>query len=52
MNMLHWMNKARRVRQQRIELRDLSQDALRDIGVDRQQALREANRWPWDVGWK
>lgn len=24
--------------------------ALRDIGISRSEALREAERWPWDLG--
>ena len=50
MKLLKWMRKAGRVRQQRVQLRDLSDEMLRDIGLDREQARREANRWPWDIG--
>ena len=49
MNMLQWIKRAGRVHQQRRHLSHLSDDMLKDIGFDREQARREVNRWPWDV---
>ena len=37
------------LRRQRLTLSDLSDEALRDIGVTREDALREARRAAWDV---
>ena len=42
------------VRSQRRALLDLTDEALRDIGLTREQAAREADRPFWDVpaGWR
>lgn len=44
-----WLRRAWRARATRRDLRDLDARALRDIGLTRAQALREAGRAPWDV---
>ena len=36
--------------QSRRMLAAMSERELRDIGISRSDALREAARWPWDLG--
>lgn len=36
----------------RQELRDLNDELLRDIGITRDQALREAERFVWKSDWR
>ena len=38
-----------RVARQRRQLRKLDESALKDIGIERTDALREANRSFWDI---
>lgn len=37
------------LRRQRLQLAELDDRALRDIGISREDALREAARSPWDA---
>ncbi len=43
--LLHWQD----VANQRRELRELDARSLRDIGIKREDALREARRTFWDI---
>ncbi|MCE9665913.1 DUF1127 domain-containing protein [Halomonas sp. M5N1S17] len=51
----HWarrMDRLAQLRRERIQLLELSDHQLRDIGLTRDQALREGRRRYWDdIGW-
>jgi len=44
-----WLQQAIAVRSQRMQLQDLDDHLLRDIGVDRKYAQHEAERPFWDL---
>ncbi|MCX7643713.1 MAG: DUF1127 domain-containing protein [Rhodobacteraceae bacterium] len=46
---LSFLSRALAVRRERQALRDLPPEMLRDIGLSREAALREAERPIWDV---
>ncbi len=52
MTMWQWIARMAQIRRERHQLRDMSDAMLKDIGVDRLRARREANRPPWDFGLK
>lgn len=43
-----WVKKANSVRRQRLALKRMNQDQLRDIGLSHEMAQREARRPFWD----
>ncbi|MGR2739612.1 DUF1127 domain-containing protein [Billgrantia sp. Q4P2] len=52
----HWIRRVKhqvQLRRERTQLQELSDHQLRDIGLTRQQANREARRPFWDdIGWR
>jgi uncharacterized protein YjiS (DUF1127 family) len=45
---LAWLRLCLARRSQRIVLGELTDDRLRDLGLTRADAAREASRWPWE----
>jgi uncharacterized protein YjiS (DUF1127 family) len=46
--LIGWIGLCIERRRERLRLRELSDAQLRDLGLTRDDAEREALRWPWD----